>query len=112
MLCVAIGLSVLALQYAIYRDRNSVEGLSEQRRIGEATKAREELDSRIAALSTDRCEGPVTELLALNTRSTIVALGEIQPKLAADVILCLKRDIISSHARDRLVDVNLMRLFR
>lgn len=111
MLGAAIGLSLLALQYVIYRDQNSVEGLSEQRRVAQATKARDELDNRIAALSTDRCEGPVIELLALNTRSPIVALSDIPPQLAADVILCLKREIISPYARDRLVDVNLVQFF-
>ena len=111
MLGTAIGLSVLAVQYAIYRDQNSPEGLNEQRRVAEATKAREELDTRIAALSADRCEGPITEILALNTRSPIVAFGDIPPELAADVILCLKREIISPYARDRLVDLNLMQFF-
>jgi hypothetical protein len=111
MLGTAIGLSVLALQYAIYRDQNSPDGLNEQRRVAEAMKAREELDTRIAALSADRCEGPITEILALNTRSPIVVFGDIPPELAADVTLCLKREIISPYARDRLVDQDLIQLF-
>lgn len=111
MLGTAIGLSVLALQYAIYRDQNSPEGLNEQRRVAEAVKAREELDTQIAALSADRCEGPITEILALNTRSPIVVFGDIPPALAADVTLCLKREIISSYARDRLVELHLIQFF-
>ena len=111
MLGTAIGLSILALQYAIYRDQNSPEGLNEQRRVAVAMKAREELDTRIAALSIDRCEGPITEILALNKRIPIVALRDIPPTLAADIALCLKREIISPYARDRLVDVNLMQFF-
>jgi len=111
MLGTAIGLSILALQYAIYRDQNSPEGLHEQRRVAEATKAREELDTRVAALSADRCEGLIKEIVAINTRSPIVAFGDIPPELAADVILCLKREIISPYARDRLVDQDLIQFF-
>ena len=111
MLGTAIGLPVLALQYAIYRDQNSPEGLNEQRRVAEAMKAREELDTRISALSLDRCEGPIKEIVAINTRSPIVAFGDIPPELAADVTLCLKREIISPYARDRLVDLNLLQFF-
>ena len=111
MLGTVVGLSVLALQYAIYRDHNSAEGLNEQRRVAEAMKAREELDTRIAALSVDRCEGPIKEIVAINTRSPIVAFGDIPPELAADVTLCLKREIISPYARDRLVDLNLIQFF-
>lgn len=111
MLGTAIGLSVLALQYAIYRDQNSPEGLNEHRRVTEAMKAREELDTRIAALSADRCEGRITEIVAINTRSPFVAVGDIPPKLAADAILCLRREIISPYARDRLVDQDLIKFF-
>ena len=111
MLGTAIGLSVLAFQYAIYRDQNSPDGLNEQRRVAEAMKAREELDTRIAALSADRCEGPITEILALNNRVPIVALRDIPPTLAADIALCLKREILSPYARDRLVDENIMQFF-
>ena len=111
MLGTAIGLSVLALQYAIYRDQNSPEGLNEQRRVAETMKAREELDTRIAALSADRCEGPITEILALNSRVPIVALRDIPPRLAADIGLCLKREIISPYSKDRLVDAHLIQFF-
>jgi hypothetical protein len=111
MLGTAIGLSVLALQYAIYRDQNSAGGVNEQRRVAEAMKARGELDTRIAALSADHCDGPITAIFALNARSPIVAFGDIPPELAADVILCLKREIIAPEARDRLVDRNLIQFF-
>ena len=97
MLGIAIGVSVLALQYALYREQNSSEGLNEQRRVVVAVKAREELETRIAALSIDRCERPITEILALNKRIPIAALSDIPPTLAADIALCLKREIISPY---------------
>lgn len=111
LLGAVIGLNVAGLAYSNYRSRNDAEGLEAQRRIAETTKARGELDTRAAALSYDGCSEQVTAVLALNTRTPIVKYSDIPSALAEDIVLCLKREIMSSHSRDRLIDSKLMQIF-
>ena len=106
-----LGLSVLAMQFTVYRQEHSVAGMEAKRRLEQAIKARAQLDTRVAALSADRCETPVRALLAFNKLQPINRYRDIPPALAADIALCIKRDIMGLHFQDQLSDSKLMRFF-
>ena len=104
-------LFVLAIQFTNYRQEHSVAGIEAKQRLAHAVEAREILDARVAVLTADRCEAPVGALLALNRRQPIVQCRDFPERLASDIALCLKRDLIGPRFEDQLTDSGLMGFF-
>lgn len=110
-LAVVIALCIVGWQYALYRQANSPEGIEAKHRAAVAIQIRDKAEARVSALAADRCATPVQAILKLNDWQQIIGVKDIPSTLASDIFLCLERGIMSPYDKNRLIDVNLLKLF-